>query len=135
MADKTYTDTLEDGSVVTRVEKDLGGGVYAPQVVIASTQTAVPVTQSGATATVTQVASSASSVTLQAANAARKGLIIVNDSTSLLYVKFGAGASSTSYSLQLAAGQTYEAPTNIYTGLVAGIWVTANGNGYITETS
>lgn len=81
----------------------------------------------------TQVASSATSVTLQASNTARKGLTIFNDSTQVLYVKFGTTASSTSYNVQIAAGGYYEAAAPCYTGRVDGIWASANGNAYVAE--
>lgn len=86
------------------------------------------------TSAVTQVASSATSVTLKATNANRLGLMIFNDSTSVLYVKFGATASTTSYTVKMTAGQYYEAPFG-YTGVVDGIWASANGNAYITEVT
>jgi hypothetical protein len=86
-----------------------------------------------ASATVTQVTSSTGSVTLKAANAARIGLSIYNDSTQVLYVKFGSGASSTTYTVKMVAGSYYEAPYG-YTGIAAGIWASANGFAYVTET-
>ena len=90
--------------------------------------------QTVSSATVTQVASSATNVTLQASNASRKGLSIFNDSTQILRVKFGATASATSYTVQIAAGGYYEMPVRpTYTGIVDGIWASANGNAYVTE--
>lgn len=88
-----------------------------------------------ATATLSNVASSATSVTVLASNTSRKGAVIVNDSTQILYLKFGATASATSYSYQLAAGETLEIPgANIlYTGIIDGIWASANGNARVTE--
>lgn len=84
-------------------------------------------------ATLANVASSASNVTLQASNANRRGLMIFNDSTAILYVKFGATATSSSYTVQMAAGAYYEFPSPIYTGIVDGIWASANGNARMTE--
>ena len=86
-----------------------------------------------ATPAVTQVSSSASSVTLKASNANRLGLTIQNDSTAVLYVKFGATASASSYTVKMVAGAYYEAPAPVYTGIVDGIWASATGNAYITE--
>jgi hypothetical protein len=84
--------------------------------------------------TVSQVASSASAVTLQAANALRKALIVFNDSTQILYLKFGSAASATSYTVKMVAGAYYEMPTTaVYTGIVTGIWASANGYAYVTE--
>lgn len=87
-----------------------------------------------ATSVLANVASSATSVTIQAANANRLGLTIFNDSTALLYVKFGTTASATSYTVQVAAGGYYEVPLD-YTGRVDGIWAAANGFARVTELS
>lgn len=87
-------------------------------------------------ATLTNVASSATNVTVVAANSSRRALIIVNDSTASLYLKFGATASATSYSIKLTAGATYETPvSHIYTGIIDGIWASANGAARVTELS
>ena len=89
-----------------------------------------------ATSSVTSVASSATSVTLLASNAARKGATVFNDSTAILYLKFGATASATSYTVQIAAGGYYEFPgPTVYSGIVDGIWSAANGNARLTELS
>ncbi len=84
-------------------------------------------------ATLANVASSASSVTLFAASGTTKGRTIFNDSTAVLYVKFGATASATSYTVQLAAGDYYEFPVPVYSGVVDGIWASANGNARVTS--
>ncbi len=86
-----------------------------------------------ASATLANVAGSASSVTLLASNASRKLAIIVNDSTAVLYVKFGATASATSFTWKLAAGDTLEFPQPMYTGVVDGIWDSAAGFARTTE--
>lgn len=85
-------------------------------------------------ATLSNVASSASTGTIVASNANRKGLIIYNDSTQVLYLKFGATASATSYTVQIASQATWVMPPNvIYTGIIDGIWASANGNARVTE--
>lgn len=84
--------------------------------------------------TVTQVSSSASSTTLKALNASRKALYVFNDSTAILYVKLGATASTSSYTVQVPAGGYWEMPTRpTYTGVVDGIWASANGSALVTE--
>ncbi len=89
--------------------------------------------RSSGVATVTSVASSASNVTLLAASRA-SGRYIFNDSTQILYVKFGATATASSYTVQIGAGGYYEFPnTPLYMGRVDGIWASANGNARITE--
>ena len=88
------------------------------------------------TSAVTSVAGSASSVSLLASNASRKGATFYNDSTAILYLKLGATASTSSYTVQLVAGAYYELPfVKTYTGAIDGIWASANGNVRITELS
>lgn len=90
--------------------------------------------QTSDTATLSNVASSATSVTILAANTSRKGAAIYNDSTQILYVKLGTTASTTSHTVQMAAGTYYELPApNIYTGRIDGIWASANGSARVTE--
>ncbi len=88
---------------------------------------------SASSATLSNVASSAASVTLIAANSLRKGLIIFNDSTASLYVKFGATASTSSFTVLLRPNDIYEMNGLIYQGIIDGIWSSANGNARITE--
>lgn len=90
------------------------------------------VTQKALTATLSNVNGSASSVTLLAANTARLGATIVNDSTVTLYVKFGATASTTSYTVKLMADAYYEVPFGYY-GIIDGIWASATGVARVTE--
>jgi hypothetical protein len=85
-----------------------------------------------ATATLSNVSGSASSVTLLALNAARKGASIYNDSTAILYVKFGTTASATSFTVKMAADAHYEVPFG-FTGRIDGIWASATGAARITE--
>lgn len=84
-------------------------------------------------ATLANVGSSATSVNLFAATAKALMRTIFNDSTAVLYVKFGATASATSYTVQLAAGAYYEFPQPVYSGNVDGIWASANGNARLTS--
>lgn len=101
--------------------------VDAAGVAVAS---AAPAPATGATSS---VASSATPVTLKAALAGRRGLTIFNDSTQVLYVLLGAGtASATVYTVQMSAGAYYELPY-MFTGIVTGLWASANGNARITE--
>lgn len=86
-----------------------------------------------ASATLANVASSASNVTIIASNASRKGAIVQNDSTQVLYLKFGATATSSSYTVKMSAGDYYEFPQPVYTGIVDGIWASSNGSARVTE--
>lgn len=85
-------------------------------------------------AAVTAVDSSASNVTLLAANYARQGATIYNNSTAILYVKCGATASTSSFTMQMATETFWEVPAG-YTGRIDGIWASANGNAMVTEFS
>jgi hypothetical protein len=85
------------------------------------------------TATLANVASSASSVTLFAAASNDNARTIWNDSTAVLYVKFGTTASTTSFTVQLAAGAYYEFPQPLFAGRVDGIWASANGSARTTR--
>lgn len=84
-------------------------------------------------ATLANVNSSASNVTLFAAAGNTNVRTIFNDSTAVLYVKFGATASTTSYTVQIAAGGYYEFPQPTYCGQVDGIWASANGAARLTS--
>lgn len=104
----------------------------------ASATNPVPVIASpvaGTSAAVTSVGASATSVPLLAANAARRGAFIYNDSTVALNVKMGATASATSFTVKLLAGGYWEMPTvpYVYTGTIDGIWDSATGSARITE--
>jgi hypothetical protein len=79
-----------------------------------------------ATATRTQVADSATAVSLIAANTGRKGLVITNDSSARLFVGYGTvDPTTTDYTFVVYAGQTWEmTPSNVFTGQLKGIWET-----------
>lgn len=119
------------GVFVQRVKTTYGVDGVATDVSAASPMPAAPPAATGAS--LSNVASSATSVTLLAANAARRGAVIHNDSTAALYVKFGATASATSFTYLLTAGAVLEFPLPTYVGVVDGIWASANGNARCTE--
>ena len=85
-----------------------------------------------AVATLSNVASSAASVPLIAAGVGAHGRIVYNDSTAVLYLKYGATASVTSYTVQVPAQGTFVFPEPLYVGEVDGIWASAAGNARIT---
>lgn len=82
----------------------------------------------------TSVASSATAVTILAANANRKGASISNTSTAILYLLLATGTATatTSHTVQLASNTYYEVPFG-YTGIITGIWASANGSANVTE--
>jgi hypothetical protein len=86
------------------------------------------------TATLSSVNDTASTTTLVLSNANRIGLSIFNDSSKILYVKFGATASTTSFTVRMGAQAFYEMPEPIYTGIIDGIWsADSTGAARITE--
>ena len=87
------------------------------------------------TSTVTQVASSATSVQLLASTAGRRGASFFNDSTAIAYLKLGTTAATNSYTVKMAAGSFYELPQPCYTGRIDCIWASANGVMAISELS
>ena len=90
----------------------------------------------GTSAAQTSVASSATSVTILAANPARRGASIANTSTAILYLRFnsagGAATATTAHTVQMASNTYYEVPFG-YTGIITGIWASANGQANVTE--
>lgn len=80
-----------------------------------------------------RVASSVTVVTLLAANTSRRSAAIFNESTAILYVKHGATATITDYTLQIPALGYYELPFPLYRGIITGLWASANGAAQITE--
>ena len=108
---------------------------YSVQVVGTTGGPAIAVVPGNTTSTptTTRVSSSASSVTLKAANTNRRGLTIFNESTQILYVSYTTPATATNYIVQLAPNNYWEMPQPITTVAVYGIWVAANGAAQITE--
>lgn len=110
-------------------------GDYTPHAV--DVQGRQYVTMKAPTPTQASVAGSATSVTILAANTGRLGATITNDSSAVLYLKLGATASTSSYTVTLAGNTAapfsyYEVPFG-YTGVIDGIWASAAGNARITE--
>lgn len=112
--------TLSDGKVAEGVAlvddtgaqiTDFGGGGSNPN-----------------TGTLSNVADTASSTTILAANSSRKGASVANDSSAALYLKMGSTASTTSYTVRLVQHAYWECPFG-YTGIITGIWATDPGDG------
>lgn len=87
------------------------------------------------TATLSNVAGNASSVQLLASTAARRGAYFFNDSAAICYLKLGTTASTTSFTIKMAAGSFYELPSPCYTGRIDAIWASADGAMRITEVT
>ncbi len=84
---------------------------------------------------VTQVASTIGATTLAVSNTKRVALSIYNASVNPLFMKLGNAASTASYTLMMVASGYYELARPIYNGIITGIWQTANGNAYVSETT
>lgn len=92
-------------------------------------------------ATLANVSASATSVTLQAANASRHGWCVVNDSAATLYIAHAGTASATSFTVAVGPSGYYELPVvaggktgrNVYTGIITGLWSSATGSARVTE--
>lgn len=87
-----------------------------------------------ATATVTSLASSATSAQLLASTAGRLGLLLSNTDANDVYVKYGTTASLTSFTVKIPGNYYWEMPHPVYTGRIDAIWA-ADGTGslYATE--
>lgn len=99
----------------------------------ATTQRVVGAT--GSTSTQTQVADSASSQTILAANTARIRATIVNDSTSILYLRESSSAATTAiYTYKMYPDETVI--IDDYNGALTGIWSTnASGSAVVSEVT
>lgn len=96
-------------------------------------------TYGSSTGTLSSVAGSGTAVTLLAANPARVGATIVNESSAILYIGLSATTPTNAlYTVALPAagttGASFEIPFG-YRGIVQGIWASAAGNARITEFS
>lgn len=117
MADEASTDSVDEG--------DIG----IPRMTVNRKQI---VTARSATGTQTSVSSSATNVTLLAANTSREGATLYNDSTQICYVRLQATATSANFSVKMQPEDYYEVPAG-YTGIIDGIWASANGSMRVTE--
>lgn len=84
--------------------------------------------------TYSNVNASASSVTLLTDNPLRVGATFYNDSSAILYLKLGATASATSFTVKMQPDAYYEVPFGYY-GIVDGISAAATGVIRVTEVS
>lgn len=102
-------------------------------IVIASDQTVLHTTLRSTTSSVTSVAASLTNVTILSANTSRLGATITNDSgVADMFLKLGATASTTSFTVKLTPNAYYEVPFG-YTGIINAVWSVATGNARVTE--
>lgn len=117
------------------VDNSAIGGASAANQVITNTYLAdIRAAFRASAANVTSVDDTAENVTLLAENTDRAGVIIHNDSDQVLYVKYGATATTTDFTVAIGVGAIWSMPWPIYTGQVDGIWAAnSNGAARITE--
>ena len=131
------TDEVTDGTLGTgqaQLVKIIDGTINSTTKWIIESDGAADVVQIGKTsATLSNVSSSATSVSLLSSNAAARARMVFNDSTQVLYLKFGTTASATSHTVQIPSMGYYEFPQPLYKGAVDGIWAAANGSARLTE--
>lgn len=86
-------------------------------------------------ATLSTVAASNASVTLLAANPARKSFVIYNQTNKTLLVAYANAASANAYTFPVGRDSAYESRLNDYTGIITGKWDSAGASGQarITE--
>jgi hypothetical protein len=89
-------------------------------------------TTKSSTSSLSNVSASSTNVTLLASNSNRLGATVYNDSNQSLYLKLGATATSTSFTVKISAQGYYEVPAS-YTGQIDGLWSSANGAARVTE--
>lgn len=105
----------------------------AGTLVLVSDAEPLPVKNYSGSSALTSVADNAASVTLLAANVNRRGASIYNDSGAVLYLKCGAAASLTSFTVRLVPNAYFEMPFG-YIGVIDGIWASSvGGSARITE--
>lgn len=86
-------------------------------------------------ATVNDVPSNIAATTLATSNGSRRRLYIFNDSSSVLRIKLGAGVSEADFSFYIPSQGSLELEFPAYTGIVTGIWETADGVAQVTEVT
>lgn len=84
-------------------------------------------------ATLTSVVGATTSTAILAANAQRKGFILVNEGNRDAYVAFASTASLTAYTILIPAGGTLISSLPVYTGPISAIWTNTGSTMRVTE--
>lgn len=128
---------LNWAALLSRLPAALGPQTAANSLSVAPATDAefVVIPDTAATASVSRVAASLTSVQLLAPNSLRRAVVIVNESnTATLFVRWGTAASSSAYTYAVPPGGTLEyEPRTVYTGAIHGIWTAVGGAAQITE--
>lgn len=111
------TDDLGAGLQVQRVKAQFGGNGVATDVALTDP---LPTRSTGATSTLSNTVSNAGSVTVLASAAGRLRAWLYNDADKPCYVKYGAGATTASFTKKLLPGEFFVVEG--YTGIIDAIW-------------
>lgn len=86
-----------------------------------------------ATAAITTAAMTVASAVVIAANAARRQVMVYNDSNKELYVAFDATATTAAFSVLIPANGQWVSQRDSYTGVISGILPSGTGDAIVTE--
>lgn len=144
MADNFVSNPGSGGS--TFAADDIGPGVLYPRVKLTtgvdgvsdgdvSASNPIPARLYGpATGTQSNVAAATTDTTILASNASRRGAVVFNDSTAVLYVLLAnATSSATVWTYKLNGGDYLTIEQGEYTGVIKGLWASATGSARVTE--
>lgn len=81
------------------------------------------------TASGTFFANSTSAVTIAASSTSRRGLTIYNESNRAMYIKFGAGVTTTDYTYKIFSDDGWVMPDFLYSGIITAIWASSGNSG------
>jgi len=129
-----------DGSGVTQpvsaatVPLPTGLTVNSTRLLIDGSGVTQPTSVAARTPTTASISSSASSVTILASNASRRGFSVANISTAKLYLSFSSPATTANCFVEIPAGGFLLLDQQlIVTNALYGIWASANGAAQVTE--
>lgn len=129
---------LQDADVPVRVEAENVAGAGTDFIITASNAhiSRIGPEALGSTRVIgpARIATSTASVNLAVENPMRRRLIIVNESTHTLYLKYGVTASLTDYVLTVSRGGTVTIPAYEWSGRVDGILDAGTGFAQVTAT-
>jgi hypothetical protein len=140
MADNTTLNAGTGGDVIStddlgavkvqRVKVQIGTDGAAADVYVGN---AMPVRTVASSSSVNAVSTSGTSATLASASSGRLRIIVVNDSSATLYVKYGTTASAVDWTVKLAPDSTLD--EDAYTGRIDAVLSTGTGTARVTELS
>lgn len=108
--------------------------VSSTRLLVDGSGTTQPTSVAARTPTTASVSSSASSVTILASNASRRGFSISNISTAKLYLSFSGPATTANCFIEVPSGGFLLLDQQlIVTNAIYGIWASANGTAQVTE--